>query len=274
MAEAEQGPWAPARVVNSLSDCYFYQTTNLPGVGLQTGEWDLRGGVDTYLGGVSLAGKRVLELGTANGFLCFEMEARGADVIAYDLGEGDDWDLVPFGGGITAEQQAERHELARKLNNAWWFAHNALKSSARVVYGNVYDVPASIESVDIATFGSILLHLRDPFLALQRTTSLVRETVVVTDMLPVFPRRSVAGVLQPLRRFSPRLADWAAPDITFIPNAATRLPVDTWWRISPRLVSRYLAVLGFTDQVITYHQQTYNLPTTRQVPMFTVVARR
>ncbi|HEY4442105.1 MAG TPA: hypothetical protein VGN14_16725, partial [Candidatus Elarobacter sp.] len=68
-----------------LEACYFYHTMELPGVGTVEGEWDLRTGVDAYLGGEELRGKRVLEIGTASGFLCFAMERRGAEVIGYDL---------------------------------------------------------------------------------------------------------------------------------------------------------------------------------------------
>ena len=55
------------------------------GLGTITGEWDLRANVRAYLGGVALQGKRVLEIGTASGFLCFAMERMGAEVISYDL---------------------------------------------------------------------------------------------------------------------------------------------------------------------------------------------
>jgi hypothetical protein len=72
----------------------------------------------------------------------------------------------------------------RGLNNAWWLAHEVFKSNARVVYGTVYDLPPGIGSVDIATFGSILLHLRDPFLALQNAASLARESIIVTANPP------------------------------------------------------------------------------------------
>ena len=51
----------------------------IPGHGLVTGQWDLRGGVDDYLGKVAFAGQRVLEIGPASGFLTFEMEKRGAE---------------------------------------------------------------------------------------------------------------------------------------------------------------------------------------------------
>jgi len=40
-------------------------------------------------------------------------------------------------------------------------------SRARMVYGSVYAIPTAIGAVDVATFGSVLLHVRDPFIALQ-----------------------------------------------------------------------------------------------------------
>lgn len=58
---------------------------DIPGYGGVEGEWDLRKGVKEYLGNVDFKGKRVLEIGTASGFLCFYMEGQGAEVVAYDL---------------------------------------------------------------------------------------------------------------------------------------------------------------------------------------------
>jgi hypothetical protein len=49
----------PLRVKN-VSDCYFYHTMELPGHGVMQGEWDLRRGVDEYLGNVGFAARRVL----------------------------------------------------------------------------------------------------------------------------------------------------------------------------------------------------------------------
>jgi SAM-dependent methyltransferase len=272
MVEEPNGPWADARRIDNLEDCYFYQTVDLPTHGLQLGEWDLRGNVDVYLGSIALDGKRVLELGTANGFLCFEMESRGAEVVGFDLGEDCDWDLVPYGGAKPS--QAERHEISRRLHNAWWLAHSLVGSAARVCYGNVYEIPTSLGEFDVVTAGSILLHLRDPFAALEQAAAAARSTVVVTDQIPVLPRRSAIGALQLLRRFNPRLADRLLPDLIFLPDAAKSAPTDTWWRISPELVCRILRVLGFSHQTVTYHQQMYNYPVARLIPMYTVVASR
>ena len=88
--------YAEPRSVTDLEDCYFYHSMEIPGYGLVEGPWDLRGGVDDYLGGVDLRDKRVLEIGTASGFLCFTMEGRGAEVVAYDLSHEQSWDVVPY----------------------------------------------------------------------------------------------------------------------------------------------------------------------------------
>ena len=63
-------PWAVA----DPAACYFYHVIDVPGHCLMVGDWDLRGEVAKYLGNVSFAGQRVLEIGPASGFLTFEME--------------------------------------------------------------------------------------------------------------------------------------------------------------------------------------------------------
>jgi len=42
--------FAVPQKVEDVADCYFYHTVELPGYGVITGDWDLRHGVDDYLG--------------------------------------------------------------------------------------------------------------------------------------------------------------------------------------------------------------------------------
>ena len=44
----------------------------LPRFGVVHGQWDLLGKFEEYVGGVEVAGKSVLDVGTATGFLSFE----------------------------------------------------------------------------------------------------------------------------------------------------------------------------------------------------------
>jgi hypothetical protein len=83
--------------VEDVADCYFYHTMELPGRGVIEGrDWDLRGRVDEYLGNVDFAGKRVLEIGPASGFLTFEMEKRGAEIVSVEVTAKHGWDFVPY----------------------------------------------------------------------------------------------------------------------------------------------------------------------------------
>ena len=66
----------------NIEDCYFYHTTDIPNYGTVDGEWDLRGNEDNYLGNVNFENKKVLDIGTASGHLCFYMEKMGAEVVA------------------------------------------------------------------------------------------------------------------------------------------------------------------------------------------------
>jgi Methyltransferase domain len=252
-------PYASPIGVSSIDECYYYHTMDVPGHGVVRGEWDLRRGVDAYLGNEPLAGKRVLEVGTASGFLCFEMERRGAEVVAYDLGPGDLWDVVPFGGTDASERIAELSRHVERLNKSWWFNHRAFGSRAHVVYGTVYEIPRSIGRVDVCTFGSILMHVRDPFLALQRASALQPRTMIVTE--PAWRRSPRALIEGRARRRSP----------LFLPNAQTGEPRDAWWYFTPEAVANMLGILGYSAHRVVRHTQLYR---EKRTPMFTVVAHR
>lgn len=252
-------PYAAPRRVTELSECDFYHSMDIPGYGLVEGAWDLRRDPHAYLGGVDFRGKRVLEIGTASGFLCFQMEQRGAEVVAYDLCEDYDWDIVPFAGSDQAAFQSQRKQHIRRLNNGFWLAHNAHASQARVVYGTVYAIPETIGAVDIAVLCSVLLHLRDPILALQNALRLTRETVIVTELM--WQRPLWVRLLAALR----------GPYMAFLPDYRSRQPDETWWLFSPSVMQRFLGMLGFEDTTLTYHRQIYR---GRQQALYTLVGRR
>lgn len=268
--------YAPQRTVETVTECYFYHSMDIPGHGEVIGEWDLRGNEYRYLGGVDLAGKRVLELGAASGFLTTHMERQGAEVVAYDLSERHSWDVVPFAGTDPAANDAARRCHLRRINNAFWLNYRAQNLSARVVHGTAYTVPAEIGQVDVATFASILLHLRDPFLALQTSSRLVGETVVVTDVYPASEYHLVGdlvdapdpgpGVTTPL----PPEA-YGQAKATFLPQHWDHTYADTWWHLSPEVVRRYVGVLGFERTEVTYHHQ---MAGDQRILLYTVVGHR
>jgi SAM-dependent methyltransferase len=278
--------YAPHRTITSLDNCIFYHTVDIPGYGQVDGQWDLRKEPEKFLGGVDVAGKRVLEIGTSDGFLAFDMERRGAEVVGYDITGNDTYDIVPYNGSIKSENTAHISNYIDKLNNAWWLLHNAMQSKARVVYGSVYDLPEEIGPFDVSTISCVLLHLRDPFQAMYKVGKVTTETLIVTDVIPGFvspSRTSVATRIKHRlkragRRFSRRyFFDWPAPDVpdyTFLPNLDhQQTNFHTWWHLSPGVITKYLKILGFPVVHITVHDQYYCVEQ-RMIRLYTVVGQR
>lgn len=215
--------------VNSLDGCFFYHTIDLPGFGEVPGHWDLRDCVDKYLGNYDFSSKRALDIGAASGFLSFEMEKRGAEVVSFDLGEGADWNIVPH-----YKLKDELDEIKRKSNisiqllkKSYWLSHRCLESQAKAYYGNIYDIPESIGQFDVVVYGMILTHLRDPFQALYSGARLSTDAVVVTG---IFSKTE-----KPQAIFRPAANKTGVYDIK------------GWWLLSIGTVKNMLGVLGFTE---------------------------
>jgi len=265
----ENSLYATPKNIIDINLCYFYHTMDIPGYGVVHGEWDLRTGFREYLGGVNFHGKRVLELGTASGFLCFKMEQMGAEIVAHDLSEQQSWDIIPYYHIDHRQALLERKSHIQKLNNGYWFAHQAFKSNAKVLYCSIYEIPEQLGMVDISTFGSILLHVRDPFLALHKALALTKDTVIVTDVAPAFYR---------LTRFANRMlfqknlfSRFVKPYMEFLPNFRKCEPTETWWHITPDLIAQFIGILGFEDIQCHYHKQLFQ---GREILLYTVVGRR
>lgn len=197
----------------------------LPGAGLVKGGWDLRETIDAYLGPVDFQGKTVLDVGTASGYLTFEMEKRGATVTSFDIRNPDDWNYVPYvHPGANPRKSAEiRRGNIEKIRNGYWFAHKSLGSKARMFYGDVYHIPKEIGQFDIVMLGMILPHLRDPFQAMFTASLRAKETLIITQQ-------------------ASRDRDSTA---YFMPDPQTRLPVAAWWSMSEGCIKRCVEILGF-----------------------------
>lgn len=200
---------------------------------MMEGKWDLRQGVDDYLGHVPLADRRVLELGPASGFLTFEMEKRGAHVVAVEVPEEHGWDFVPYPASVMEPVYGPRRELMRRLKNSFWLGHAAHRSKAKVLYGDVYDLPEALGSFDVAVMGALLLHCHSP-LKIVEQCAMRADTLVITDLF--YPE--LAG--EPVCRLSPTQENhrWG-----------------TWWDLSPDFLVRFLEVMGFRNTEVTTHVQ-------------------
>jgi SAM-dependent methyltransferase len=253
----------PSRYVDDTSQCLFYHSMELPGLGLQNGSWDLRADVEDYLGKQKFSGKRVVDVGTASGYLAFEMEKRGADVIALDRLLGtplDEMGLVPFEDferrfGATLEQSVyDRVDHHLKLQNSFWLSHRLLKSKVRLYCGNAYNCPSELGQFDYAFFGAILLHLRDPLQALTSFARATREKIIITE-----PWEDIAHLSE-------------MPVMMLRPNVQDQTNPGTWWYLPPGMVRRFLEILGFRKFDLRYHEACL-LPA-QMVKFYTLVASR
>ena len=230
--------YAPPRKIQSLDECYFYHTIDLPGYGTIEGEFDFRDRPGEYLGDIEFANKRVFEVGSANGFFTFFMERQGAEVVGFDLAEEDSWDVVPYTQYDYRSFIAERKGHVERLKNAFWLAHSVFQSKARMVYGNAYKIPASLGPFDVATLGCVLEHVRDPFSVLENAARFTKETVVVTELLPPGPTRLLEerskGITARIlgKNFPTEAAQLShanEPRMEFCPDPSGSFLKETWW---------------------------------------------
>jgi tRNA (mo5U34)-methyltransferase len=171
----------------------WYHTLELPGLTTE-GLFDMRQYVPQYGLPDSLEGKRVLEIGTWDGFWAFELERRGAaEVIAIDLDDEEDLDWPP-------RRRTPNPDLVR--GQGFRLAKELLDSKVERVVRSVYHAtPEDLGTFDLVFCGSVLLHLRDQLLALERIADLVKpggvfvtaeEYEPVTDLVP-FPASRFRG---------------------------------------------------------------------------------
>jgi SAM-dependent methyltransferase len=250
-----QGLYATPRNIESAAECHFYHAMEIPGYGpVPNPLWDLRGSESQYLGDVELEGKRVLEIGPATGFLSFYMDAHGAEVVSVELSPDLSWDAVPDSQTDLEAWAEERRAGMEGLRNAYWFAHERLNSSARVHYGNVYDLPDALGHFDLAVLGSVLLHVRDPLGVVQNCARLADALVITEPHHPYIPDDRP-------------VMEWFAE-----PGSPTP---DIWWRFSPNMIQRYVEAMGRTSHTTTFYETAAFVDgAKRPAPMFTVVAWR
>ncbi len=154
-----------------------------------------------------LRGRTVLDVGTWDGFWAFEMERRGAEVVAIDLDDERDLDWPP------SRRPEQFPEPSRGAGFA--LAAELLESSVDRRVCSIYDaVPEELGTFDVVICGSVLSHLRDQLLALERIAGLCDGLFVSAE---AYDR--LAGLSPiPVSRY---LADREAAMVFWLPSART-----------------------------------------------------
>ncbi len=206
-----------ARQVRAIE---WYHTLDL-GDGLVTpGFYDHRPILEHYGLPRRLDGMRVLDIAAFDGFWSFEFERRGAaEVVALDIASAAELDLAPRVRAAMTEAQ-----LNRSFGGGFQLAHAHYGSNVRHVHCNVYDMkPASLGRFDLVHCGDLLLHLRDPLLALSRIREMTQGQALISDCIfPDLDRHDGAMV-----QYEGGMND------------------NIWWRFGANTLSRMIRDAGF-----------------------------
>ena len=164
----------------------WYHTLELPDGVVTEGWFDLRPYVGEYGLPERMDGMRALDVGTWDGFWAFEMERRGAEVVALDLDDERELDYPP--------RRRPQSFSDESRGQGFHLAHRALGSKVERVVQSIYHAtPEELGTFDLVFCGSVLIHLRDQLLALERIANLCTGTLIsaeeydrLTSLLP-FP---------------------------------------------------------------------------------------
>jgi hypothetical protein len=186
-------------------------------------------------------------VGTGSGFLAFEMEKRGAQVIAFDFDGGNvnhQHDLIPYfdfeqrSGGSYESYFKQLLTNLDKMKNSFWLTHSLLKSNIKVFYGNVYDCEVDFGHIDYVFFGNILLHLMNPIQAINTFAPYASSKIIITE----------AAFHQPFNYESDEAVCFLMPNIDVKDNFMH------WWQLTPGFLKRYLNIHGFTNFDLSFHE--------------------
>lgn len=159
---------AQQRALEQARGTAFYHVLELTPEYTTPGWFDLRPYVAQYGIPEDLTGRRVLDVGTWDGFWAFELERRGAEVVALDLDSERDLDWPP-------RHRPAEYDTGGPRGQGFHLAKEVLGSRVERVVGSIYhQTPEELGTFDLVFCGSVLLHLRDQFLALERIRNLVK----------------------------------------------------------------------------------------------------
>jgi tRNA (mo5U34)-methyltransferase len=215
---AQSSPEAAA-IVDRIRGLMWYHTVDL-GHGVRTpGFVDHRAQLPYYGLPASMAGMRCLDIATFDGFWAYEFENRGAtDVTAIDVARATDIDCPRY-----MLRDPDAFNLDRELGGSFKVAHDILSSKVQRVVRSVYDLDPAVDGMfDFVFISDVLIHLRDPQLALERAYSVCRGALIVADV------------------YSPELEG-----LGDVPVAQFLGPGETWWFPNVACLRQMMTVAGF-----------------------------
>jgi len=177
-----------SRLIDQLGELGWYHSIELPDgtviPGIQSIEL-LRKRIAQYPIPQDLRGKRVLDIGAWDGWFSFEMERRGAEVLAVD----------------SARQ--ETFFQAKKLLNS---------KVEYLVEDICYLTPREVGYFDIVLFFGVLYHLKHPLLALERVCELTTEMACIETFVSGDPNGIPVLEFYETTELAGQFDNWCGPN--------------------------------------------------------------
>ncbi|HEV2821244.1 MAG TPA: hypothetical protein VGW11_12135 [Solirubrobacteraceae bacterium] len=166
-----------------------------------------------------------MDIGTFDGFWAFELERRGAQVVAIDVETADQAQWPP----IHRKRLEAAEDRDIQLGRGFAIAREALRSRVQRVVCPVGELtPEAIGGpVRHAFLGALLLHLRDPVGALERVLHALEPGGRLLLLEPVDPRTTLLHPRRPVAQFRALATDF------------------TWWRANLATLRAWLSTAGF-----------------------------
>jgi tRNA (mo5U34)-methyltransferase len=166
----------------------------------------------------SLMGKRVLDLGTRDGFFAFEAEKRGAEVVAVDY-------LPATATGFA-------------------LAAGVLGSTVTYVQENIFNcTPERFGTFDLVFMLGLLYHLRDPLGALDLVRALARDRVYVETYVCDDAIELADGSRSSLFHLDQRLP--STPIMVLLPGASLNADPTNFWAPNAACVEAMMSEADF-----------------------------
>ena len=179
-----------------------------------------------------LDGKRVLDVGASNGFFACHFEKLGAaEVVALDLPSWGAHDWTPrYAQSFQAKRAEERDWIDRQVMRAGFDLVCEALGCRRVRKHEmtIYEItPETLGTFDLVFSGSMLMHVRDPILGIQRLRSVCKDA---GGRLIVSIATTLEDVPQPVARF---VGAWDECK---------------WWQMNPQCLKEVLRCCDFEPE--------------------------
>jgi hypothetical protein len=221
------------RLIPAVEHCSFYHSMDFDDGSSVIGPWDIRGRFAQYIGNYSVAGKTLLDVGTASGFLTFAAEKSGATVTALEGLSVAEYCQLRFSGLPYHEDRAtfdkDNEVWFETLKNSFWYAWHKSNSKAEMIYAPITALPYWKRRFDVVVAGAILEHLSDPVSVIWSLTRLATEAVII----------AFTPVILDDEMFMKAANAWDNPQNNF-----------TWWVLSLGLYKRIFANVGFDIEIV------------------------